>query len=137
MKTSESLKNFAPAFRKAQSEMEAVKKDSTNPHFKSKYADINSIIECVTEILNRNNISFSQHPVSTERGVGVTTILMHDSGEWIQDSYALPLAKPGAQQGSGAVTYARRYGLQSICGLRAYDDDDGNKAEGPGGDDFL
>lgn len=137
MKTSDSLKHFAPAFRKAQSEMEAVKKDSKNPHFDSKYADINSIIECVTEILNRNNLSFSQHPVSTERGVGVTTILMHDSGEWIQDSYALPLAKPGAQQGSGAVTYARRYGLQSICGLRAYDDDDGNKAEGPGGDDFL
>jgi hypothetical protein len=130
MKTSESLKNFAPAFRKSQSEMEAVKKDSKNPHFESKYADINSIIECVTEILNRNNLSFSQHPVSTERGVGVTTILMHDSGEWIQDSYTLPLSKPGVQEGGSAVTYARRYGLQSICGLRALDDDDGERAMG-------
>lgn len=130
MKTSDSLKHFAPAFRKAQDEMEAVKKDQNNPFFKSKYANIESIINCVTPILNRNNLSFSQHPVSTERGVGVTTILMHDSGEWIQDSYTLPLAKPGAQEGTAAITYARRYGLQAICGLRAYDDDDGERAMG-------
>lgn len=130
MKTSESLKNFAPAFRKAQSEMEAVKKDQDNPFFKSKYANIESIIDCVTPILSKNGLSFSQHPVSTERGVGVTTILMHDSGEWIQDSYTLPLSKPGPQEGASAVTYARRYGLQSICGLRAYDDDDGERSMG-------
>jgi hypothetical protein len=130
MKTSESLKNFAPAFRKAQSEMEGVAKESDNSYFKSKYASIDTIIEYLAPILDSNGLSFSQHPVSTERGVGVTTILMHDSGEWIQDSYTLPLAKPGVQQGSAAVTYARRYGLQSICGLRALDDDDGERAMG-------
>jgi hypothetical protein len=130
MKTSESLKHFAPALRKAQSEMEAVKKDQSNPFFKSKYANIESIIDCVTPILGKNFLSFSQHPVSTERGVGVTTILMHDSGEWIQESYTLPIASPKPQEGAAAITYARRYGLQSICGLRAYDDDDGEKAMG-------
>lgn len=130
MKTSESLKNFAPAFRKAQSEMEGVAKESDNSYFKSKYASIDTIIEYLSPILDSNGLSFSQHPVSTERGVGVTTILMHDSGEWIQDSYTLPLSKPGVQEGGSAVTYARRYGLQSICGLRALDDDDGERAMG-------
>jgi hypothetical protein len=130
MQTSESLKHFAPALRKAQSEMEAVKKDQSNPFFKSKYANIESIIDCVTPILNKNYLSFSQHPVSTERGVGVTTILLHDSGEWIQESYTLPIAKPNPIEGAAAITYARRYGLQSIVGLRAYDDDDGQRAMG-------
>jgi hypothetical protein len=70
MKTSESLKHFAPAFRKAQSEMESVKKDQSNPFFKSKYANIESIIDCVTPIFSKNSLSFFTAPCVYGEGSG-------------------------------------------------------------------
>lgn len=123
MKSSESLKEFNPAFIKAQAEMSAVEKSARNPFFKSKYADINSVIEAIKEALNNNGLAFSQHPVSTERAVGVSTRIMHESGEWIEEEFTMPLMKPDPQNSGSTITYARRYALQAMCGLQAIDDD--------------
>jgi len=123
MKSSESLKEFNPAFIKAQIDMETVAKSSSNPFFKSKYADINSVIEAIKEALNKNGLAFSQHPVSGDKSVGVSTRIMHESGEWIEEEFVMPLMKPDPQASGSTITYARRYALQAMCGLQAVDAD--------------
>lgn len=130
MKTSESIKSLTSALVSAQKNIKAAVKDSKNPHFQSKYADIASVIEAVRIPLTDAGITFLQ-PVSTvEDGVSVETILIHGaSGEWISESLTVPVSKNDAQGVGSAITYGRRYGLQSMCGVPA-EDDDGNKAAG-------
>lgn len=117
---------FAKALIKAQSEMTNPKKDSSNPFFKSSYADLGSVREASLPQLNRNGIAALQ-PVNNNQ---VKTILIHESGEILDlncDTQILFAKANDAQaQGSG-ITYARRYGLQSLLTLAA-EDDDGNKA---------
>ena len=127
MKSSESIKNLAEAFVKAQMQMEGAEKGSNNPFFRSKYADLNSVIEAVKGPLNNNGLSYTQHPVSTERAVGVVTRIMHVSGEWIEEEFTMPLTKADPQASASLISYSRRYALQSICGIPAVDDD-GEKA---------
>jgi len=124
MKSSESIKAIAPAFLKAQKEMEAVTKNSKNPFFKSDYADLNAVMEACKEPLNNNGISVLQ-PVNSNY---VETVLMHESGEWLASETALIVKETNNPQALGsAISYARRYGLMSILGLPA-EDDDGEKA---------
>lgn len=114
-----------PDLVKAQSQMGAAKKDAANPFFKSKYADLGAVIEVCKEILNSNNIVYLQPIIEGS----VQTILIHTSGEWIADEGTRIISKnendPQAQ--GSAITYARRYGLQSFLGIPA-EDDDGEKA---------
>lgn len=127
MKTSESIKAIAPAWVKAQAEIKAAVKDAVNPHFKSKYADLASVIEAVRLPLNKAGLSFLQ-PVSTsQEGVCVETVILHTSGEWLSESLVIPVVKNDAQGVGSAITYGKRYGLQSMCGVPS-DDDDGNAA---------
>lgn len=128
------LKNLAGALNKAQSELGVVKKGSDNPFYKSKYADINDVIKSVKKVLNNNGITYLQ-PVNValmgEQVVDVVdTILMHSSGE-ILSSRTRIVAAPNAdaQKFGAAITYARRFALQSLIGLPA-EDDDGNTAAG-------
>jgi hypothetical protein len=114
---------LAMAFCNAQREMAAVAKSAENPFFKSKYADLESVIDAVKEVLNNNGISFMQHPVFDEGRIGVKTVLLHVSGQREESLLLLPLAKQDPQAAGAAITYARRYALQSICGLPAVDDD--------------
>lgn len=131
MKTSESLKAFAPAFLKAQSAITFAAKDATNPHFKNRYADLPAVIDAVKPALNKNGITFTQTPSPSETGfLALTTRLMHETGEFIEDTATLPLPKADPQGYGSAMTYARRYALASICGL-FQDDDDGQAASGP------
>jgi len=123
MKSSESIKALAEALCKAQSEMGGAVKDSSNPFFKSSYADLTSVIKAIKESFAKNNLSYTQFPISDEFGVGVVTRLMHTSGEWMENSYTLPLVKRDPQAAGSAITYARRYALQSIAGIPTADDD--------------
>jgi hypothetical protein len=124
MKTSNSLVKLAPALVAAQAEITWATKDSTNPHFNNRYADLQSVIEAIKPALNKHGIFFSQHPTPSDAGkLGLTTILLHSSGEWIEDTAIIPLPKNDPQGYGSAMTYGRRYGLAAICGLFQSDDD--------------
>lgn len=123
MKTSESLKEFAVAMNKAQAEMTAAKKDSANPFFKSKYADLGSVILALKEAFADNGLSYIQAPVMAENSVGVVTRILHVSGEWMEETLTLPMVKLDPQAAGSAITYARRYALQSMAGIPSADDD--------------
>ena len=131
MKTSESLVKFAPAFLKAQTAITFATKDATNPAFRSKYADLESVIDAIKKSLNDNGIMFIQSfsPSDANR-LSLTTRLMHESGEWIEDTLNMPLQKNDAQGYGSAATYSRRYALAAITGLYQADDD-GNEAVKP------
>lgn len=127
MHTSESIKSIAPALHKAQSEMKSALKDSTNPHFRSKYADLSSVVEAVKSALHKNGLVYVQGVEDAEGGVAIETRLIHVSGEWIASTLRIPASKQDAQGYGSAITYGRRYGLQAMCGVPA-EDDDGNAA---------
>lgn len=131
MENSESIKEIAPALLKAQSEMGNAVKDSSNPFFKSKYADLNSVREACIPILNQNGISAFQPMVHIEGKNFIKTILLHKSGEFISGLTEIVYSKQNDAQAQGSgITYARRYGLQSLVNIGS-EDDDGNKASEP------
>ena len=125
MNKSDQINHLAAALCKAQAEMGGAVKDAKNPFFKSSYADLTSVIKAIKEPFANNGLSYSQLPVTAEGGggVGVTTILMHSSGQWLESEFYLPLAKKDPQGGGSAITYARRYALQAIAGIPTADDD--------------
>lgn len=127
MQKSESIKHIAAALNKAQAEMSGAKKGANNPFFKSKYADMNSVVDAVRIPFCNNGLSYSQFPIMQDNKVGVETILMHESGEWMSDILVLPMVKQDPQAAGSAITYAKRYALQSIAGIPS-EDDDGNSA---------
>jgi len=108
------------------SELGKVSKDSTNPFFKSKYFDVNQLLEHCEPLLQKNNLVLLQ-PI--ELGNVVTRIYCIESGEFVESTLALPNL-PDPQKLGSAITYFRRYTLQSLLGLQA-EDDDGNKASKP------
>tara|TARA_R110002012_G_scaffold34271_1_gene99193 strand:- start:12689 stop:13261 length:573 start_codon:yes stop_codon:yes gene_type:complete len=123
MKSSESIKNLCEALVKAQDSMGGAVKSSSNPFFKSSYADLTSVIKAIKQPFSDNGISYTQFPVNSDSGVGVVTRLMHVSGEWLEEEYTLPIVKRDPQSAGSAITYARRYALQSIAGIPTADDD--------------
>lgn len=114
---------------KFQQEVEAIKKDNTNGHFKSKYFDINGLLEEVLPKLNKHGLVLVQRITATELGMLLfTDVVDAESGEMITSSMKLPeVGKP--QEYGSAITYFRRYSLQALLGLMA-EDDDGNTASG-------
>jgi hypothetical protein len=128
VKTSDSIKEIATALAKAQSVMAGAKKDATNPHFRSKYADLASVWEACRSPLATNGIAVIQMTEPSDKDeIIVDTRLMHTSGEWIEGRLVLPVSKADAQGYGSALTYARRYGLSAAVGI-APEDDDGNAA---------
>ena len=125
MKQSESITDLATALCLAQAEMGGAIKDSNNPFFKSSYADLTSVIKVIKEPFAKYGLSFVQLPVTSAggNGVGVATMLMHKSGQWLQSEYLLPMDKVTPQGAGSAITYARRYALQSLVGIPSVDDD--------------
>lgn len=124
------MEGIAKALIKAQSEMSNPTKGSANPFFKSKYADLNAVREAVIPTLNTNGIVVLQPIVHIEGKNFVKTILLHESGETIESFTEIIYSKTNDAQAQGSgITYARRYGLQSLVCIGA-DDDDGNKASG-------
>ena len=123
MNKSESIKELATALNKAQNEMGGASKDAANPFFKSKYADLGSVVKAIKEPFASNGLSYSQFPINDGDRVGVETMIMHSSGEWMNQSFTVKLAKQDAQGAGSAITYCRRYALQAIAGIPSEDDD--------------
>lgn len=120
--------NIAKAFIAAQKEMGNAIKDSKNPFFKSAYADLNSVREACIPALNTNGIAVLQPIVQIDGKNFVKTVLLHESGESIEGMTEILFTKQNDPQAQGSgITYARRYGLQSLVNIGA-EDDDGNKA---------
>ena len=127
MNKSENIGQLAAALAKAQGQMKFAAKDANNPFFKSKYADLASVIEAIKVPLSANGIAFVQATDFEDSAVIVETILLHESGEWISGKLRMQPTKNDPQGVGSAVTYAKRYGLQAIAGVPS-DDDDGNAA---------
>ncbi len=122
------MKNIATALVKAQREFGPALKTSTNPHFRSKYADLSACVEAVIDALNNNGIYLMQLTEEHEAGVKVSTTFIHESGEQLSGgSLFMPASKHDAQGFASALSYARRYSLMAACGI-APEDDDGNLA---------
>jgi len=127
MKTSESIANIAVALIGFQSEVANPEKKGINPHFKSKYAELDDIINTIRPTLEKHGLAFIQNPVQSDGQVGVYTVLIHKSGEYIQfDPVMIPLQKVTPHQVGAALTYAKRYSLGAALGLATEEDKDGN-----------
>lgn len=128
MLQSESIKELATALAKAQGALKPAVKDSLNPHFKSKYADLASVWEACREPLSSNGIAIVQFPANFENNVmTLITRITHSSGEWLQQTMTCPVTKPDAQGIGSSLSYMRRYALSAVVGIYQ-DDDDGNNA---------
>lgn len=131
MEHSEKIDELGAALSKAQGILEAAKKDSNNPFFKSKYADLASVWESCRAALSSNGLSIVQSPEESDSGIAVVTMMIHSSGQWIRSRYTMPVSKVDAQAVGSAITYARRYALSSIVGIAPEDDDGNGAAEKP------
>ena len=129
MTKSESIKELAAALAKAQGVMKGALKDSANPFFSSRYADLASVVEAIRAAFSANGLSYIQTVEPSDKDeVRVETTLLHSSGEWISCGIlSLPVSKIDAQGYGSALTYARRYSLSAAVGV-APEDDDGNAA---------
>lgn len=128
MQKSDSIKAIAAALITFHVKVQKIPKDSNNPFFKSKYASLSAILDSITDPLNESGLSFCQFPSGEH---GLTTILMHTSGEWIASEYTMRPVKDDPQGTGSAITYQRRYALSAILGLNIDEDDDGNEASKP------
>lgn len=126
MQRSASITNLMSALGLFQAKAIKIRKDSTNPHFKSKYASLAAILDEIQSMLTECKLVFTQIP---EESTHLITLLFHtESGEFIESRYELKSAQTTPQGIGSAITYARRYSLTSILGLNIDDDDDGNDA---------
>lgn len=115
----------------AQAELKNPPKDSVNPHFKSRFADLATVIDTVKPVLAKHKLGVVQLPCETEAGPSLATMIIHESGEYVRGVIALRPIKGDPQSTGAALTYARRYGLQAVLGITADDDDDGHHASRP------
>lgn len=129
MQTSESINDLSAALAKAQGEITGALKDSANPFFKSKYADLASCWDACRVPLAKNGLAVIQVPETTENGLTLITTLAHSSGQWIRGSLPVKPKDDTPQAMGSALTYARRYALTAFIGI-AQVDDDGNAASG-------
>lgn len=124
MNRSETITEIARALAKFQSEVSDPNRTKENAFLKSKYVTLDSLLQAVRPVLANNGLSFLQVPFTGADVVSVTTMLLHESGEWFEsDPLTLPLMKKDPQGVGSVVTYARRYSLSSILGV-AWDEDD-------------
>ena len=127
---SATISKLATALAIAQGEMEGAKKDATNPFFNSVYATLDSVVTALRLPLSKNGLSYVQLPYNAQARVGVKTMLMHNSGEWISSTFELMPVKNDPQSLGSTLTYCRRYTLMAIVGI-APEDDDGNGGSAP------
>jgi hypothetical protein len=135
MRHSDSIAKIAPALVAAQGAIKPIPKDGKNPAFRSRYATLDGIMEAVRPVLAANQLALVQGttlPETDEGGklyaVSVETRLLHASGEWLATTTRVPVGKSDAHGLGSAITYGRRYGVQSLLALTADEDDDGNAA---------
>ncbi len=129
---SETISELATALSTFQGEVKQPLKDKTNPFFNSKYVPLENIVEVISETASKHGLSFIQYPVNQEARVGIVTVLMHKSGEFIETDpiFATP-SKTDAQATGSTITYLKRYSLAAVFGITSDVDDDGNAASKP------
>lgn len=129
MQTSPEIDKITPAFLAAQKAMKPAVKDAENPHFKSKYADLAAVWDAFRDAFHSSKIAVLQDARTTESGeVGVTTTLLHESGQWFSfGPLVIPTAKKDAHGTGSAISYGKRYALAAAVGV-VTEDDDGNAA---------
>ena len=127
MKTSEEIKDIATALAKAQGEITNPTFNKTNPHFKSAYADLASVLNAVRPVLSKHGISIMQMTNLEEAGLVLYTRLTHTSGQWIESVYPVS-SSAKHQEIAASLTYAKRLSLSAIAGVAGEEDDDGNAA---------
>ena len=131
MNHSESIAKLATALSIVQGKLTHAKKDSANPFFKSKYADLESGWGACRSLLAENGLAVMQFPGEFVDGtMSLNTILTHSSGEYMSYLMSVPVTKPDAQGAGSALTYMRRYALAAVVGV-VQADDDGNAASSP------
>jgi hypothetical protein len=132
MEMSPTIGNLAAALCAAQAEMRGVFKDKKNPHYGNRYATLENVIDTARPALTKHGLAWTQAPGPLVDGaITVTTMLMHQSGEWMRSSMHMPIAKRDPQSTGSALTYAQRYSLMAILGLPPTDDDDAEQAHAP------
>ena len=133
MNRSENINELTKALAKAQAEMQNPSFDSMNPHFRNKFASLASVRNAVIPVLSKYGLTLTQELTNGERGPKVTTLVAHESGQWIEyGPLEMPVSKADAQGVGSSVTYARRYSLMAVCGVVGDEDDDGNEASKKG-----
>ena len=126
---SNKIDKLASALSKAQSEIKGALASSVNPFFKSNYADLDTVIKSCFPQLTKNGLSIIQGNDTCDKGsFYVTTMLLHESGQWIKSKLKMPITKKDAQGVGATITYARRFALSSMVGI-AQTDDDGNSIQ--------
>lgn len=133
MNQSESIQNLAVALSYVQGKLNHAIKDSNNPFFKSKYADLESVWNACRDLLSAHGIAIMQFPgmyCEVDKSVSLTTIIAHKTGEFISQEMSVPVTKADAQGVGSAITYMRRYALAAVVGI-VQADDDGNAASNP------
>lgn len=125
---SEAINELIAALAKAQGEMKPAAKDSTNPHFRSRYADLASVWDACRDALASNGLAVTQCVQNEGEKQVLVTTLGHSSGQWMKSFMTLPIQKAGAQELGSCISYCRRYSLASMVGVYQ-DDDDGERAE--------
>jgi hypothetical protein len=128
VRRSDTIAKMATAVTKAVAELKNPSKDSVNPYYNSKYADLATVRDAVLPVLARHDLAVLQLPCELDNAAALTTLLTHTSGEWVETTIKLRPVRNDPQGVGSALTYARRYALQSIAGVAAEDDDDGNAA---------
>lgn len=131
METSETIVEIAKALSKFQSEVVNPKKNGDNPHFGSKFATLDEIISTIRPTLTKYGLSFMQ-PTKTDGSlVGVSTLILHESGEFLQSDFIwIPIPKTNAQGVGAAITYGRRFSIGATLGIATEEDTDGNEISG-------
>jgi hypothetical protein len=129
METSAEINEIATALSKAQGEMGGALKDSANPFFKSKYADLASVWDACRGPLSKHGLAVIQAPTTSGNLVSVMTLLTHGSGQWIRDTLTVAAKDDSPQAVGSCISYLRRYALQSFAGV-APEDDDAEAAHG-------
>lgn len=149
MNKSESIVNLSVSLVKFNGEVSSISKDAKNPQFRSEYVTLDKLIEITRPILQKHGLSVMQFPLTKDEGeIGVQTMLLHESGEYIEGDplFMTPykMIKGGnyevahdAQSAGSLISYLRRYSYQAILNLNTGEDDDGNEAGNAGGNEPI
>jgi hypothetical protein len=132
MNQSPQINELAASLAKAQGEMQAAIKDSINPFFKSKYADLGSVWDAARPVLSKNGLCIMQTTEMLGEKIVMITTLAHVSGQWVKSFLPLNPSKNDSQGIGAAITYLRRYSLSALVGVVCDNDDDGETAVGRG-----
>jgi len=129
---SESISALAKALATAQSSLKNTPASKDNPHFKSKYTPLDDLLDMARSVLPTHGLSVLQNVSGASDTVSIVTMIMHESGEWIESDPLTMKTEKNTPQGQGsAITYGRRYSLSAILGIATDPDDDGSEAEKP------